>query len=99
MSFTVKELEEKLDEACDQNEIYWGEPFELKIDGIGTVKGDDMEIAGAGEDRNDATQIITVGDRYFKKNGFYDSWNGTEWDGDFEEVKPVKVEYTEYHPL
>lgn len=29
--------------------------------------------------------------RYFRKTGRYDSWDGTEWDGDFTEVVPQEV--------
>jgi len=28
---------------------------------------------------------------YFKLNGWYNSWNGTEWDAEIEIVKPVEV--------
>lgn len=36
------------------------------------------------------------GARFFKKTGYYSSFDGGEWDGDFEEVKPVEKTVTVY---
>jgi hypothetical protein len=33
---------------------------------------------------------------YIKFSGFYDSWNGTEWDEGFSIVKPVEVKCIEW---
>lgn len=34
---------------------------------------------------------------YIQYNGFYDSYNGTEWDSDATLVKPVDVMVVQYH--
>lgn len=35
------------------------------------------------------TMIVQVGDRFFKKVGYYNSWESSDWDGSLIEVKPV----------
>lgn len=100
MAFTADQLYEKLNELEEAKEFYWGEPIDQEIEGIGKVETVlEYERGYSGEDTNTTIQVFKVGDRYFKMEGFYDSWNGTDWDGPFTEVKPVKVEYTEYHAL
>ena len=36
--------------------------------------------------------------RYFKKEGYYSSWDGSDWDGAFTEVRPVEKYVTAYEP-
>jgi hypothetical protein len=36
--------------------------------------------------------------RYVEITGFYDSYNGTEWDNNMYEVYPRQVMVTQYHP-
>ena len=43
--------------------------------------------------------IFKIGDRHFKKYGFYDSWDTTTWDGVLVEVKPVQKVVTTYKTL
>lgn len=43
-----------------------------------------------GEGQGDyASVVLQAGDRYFKKEGWYASYEGTTWDGPFTEVHPV----------
>lgn len=48
------------------------------------------------EGRQEQTMIVRVGDRFFKKIGYYDSWDSTDWDGKFVEVKPVEKTFIDY---
>lgn len=48
---------------------------------------------GGGED---AELIFKIGDRYFRKGGYYASHDGTYWDGDFSEVRPEPKTITVY---
>lgn len=43
---------------------------------------------------------VTDGDEKIlvKIDGYYDSWNGTEWQDDFYEVVPVEVKVIQYNP-
>ncbi|AXG66282.1 hypothetical protein SEA_ANNADREAMY_197 [Streptomyces phage Annadreamy] len=48
------------------------------------------------EGREERTMVVKIGDRYFQKTGYYDSWDSTYWDGRFVEVKPVQKTITDY---
>ena len=43
---------------------------------------------------NDSAEIY-----YFKKTGFYESYNGTEWDSDVVEVFPKEIMVVKYYEL
>jgi hypothetical protein len=45
---------------------------------------------------DDIWRVFQIGDQFFKKSGYYSSWNGTDWSYDFVEVTPVSVTVTEY---
>jgi hypothetical protein len=50
-----------------------------------------------GEGQGDQAYVIfQVGDRFFRKNGYYASWVGFEWDGAFEEVVPEETTVIRY---
>lgn len=34
--------------------------------------------------------VFKIGDRHFKKEGYYASYDGSNWDGDFQEVTPIE---------
>ena len=36
--------------------------------------------------------------QYFRKSGYYDSWNDTEWDSGIELVKPKEVTVIKWYP-
>ncbi|AXK86569.1 hypothetical protein SAMN05421776_11717 [Nocardia farcinica] len=96
MTYSVQELESLLDDFR-QNEIYTGwtgldwffQDFPdavVGLDEIGTV-----QIV----EHNSRRMIVSVTDpdgnvRYFQKNGYYSSYDGTDWDGGFFEVRPAE---------
>lgn len=41
-------------------------------------------------------KVVTIGDRYFRKSGYYASWDGGSYDGEFEEVFPIQVTRREW---
>jgi hypothetical protein len=45
------------------------------------------------------TPMWTSVTRYFKKNGYYSSYDGTDWDGAFFEVEPVRKTVTVYEEV
>lgn len=49
--------------------------------------------------QEERTMIIKIGDRYFKKVGYYDSWNSSNWDGSITEVVPREKTITVYDPI
>ena len=84
----------------------WGEVGEpVKIPGLGLVTvahqeegfdggGDHVEVVLRVEPpMTDYNESLV---RYFRKTGYYSSYEGTEWDGAFEEVEPRQVTVTQY---
>lgn len=51
------------------------------------------------EGREERSVIISVGDRFFKKVGYYDSWNDSSWDGGFVEVRQREKTVTVYETI
>lgn len=98
MSFTVQELETQIEAMIHNDELEWYELKDLgakvKIAGIGVAECVD-EYGGEGQG-DDYWTVFKIQDRYFRKNGWYDSYNGSEWDGALEEVFPKEVKKIEW---
>jgi hypothetical protein len=62
-----------------------------------------VERVDTGTDYNDGreerTMIIKVDNRYFKKVGYYDSWESSSWDGTLTEVRPREKTVTVYETV
>lgn len=101
---TVKDVEQALNDYefddGDSGWWMWQESFDVdegavEVEGLGTVKVIASEDAGEG-DYEQAVYLVfevTAPDgvvRHFKKNGFYQSYSGTSWDGDFYETKQAE---------
>ena len=74
------------------------------IPGLGTVVL--VEHLGGHEDDGSYTHLIFrisdgdgETDSYYRKTGSYDSWDGTDWDGPFEEVISKTRTTTSYEPV
>lgn len=52
-----------------------------------------------GEGQGDTRYVVfSVGDQFFRVDGYYASWDGTTWESPNPyEVEPVQVMVTEYH--
>lgn len=56
-----------------------------------------IEDHGGGEgDGEERFIVIKVGDQLFQYNGYYSSWDGTEWDETLRQVEPYEVTVTKY---
>jgi hypothetical protein len=66
--------------STDDTIVLRGEPVKIE------------HVAGAGgEGEGDSIWFVTkVGDQLFRKDGYYASHYGTDWDGDFREVQAVE---------
>lgn len=42
------------------------------------------------EGREGRAMVIKIGELYFRKTGYYDSWESSEWDGQLVKVRPVE---------
>jgi hypothetical protein len=52
--------------------------------------------SGDGEERY---IVIKVGDQLFQWNGYYSSWDGSEWADELREVEPYSVQVTKYREI
>lgn len=66
-----------------------GETFELKV----------VDETGGMDEGSQASVTIQVGDQFFRKDGYYASHYGYDWDGAFFEVQPRQVTVTQYERI
>jgi uncharacterized protein YndB with AHSA1/START domain len=73
------------------------------VEGVGSVEVVHAETGGEGAAEHcELIFKVTADDgtvRYFEKDGWYQSFNGTEWDGDFYEVEPAQKTITVYSKI
>lgn len=98
-------------EPCRFEETGWYQWSELAdcehepvaVEGAGSVEVVHGETGGEGAAEHcEMVFKVTAGDgtvRFFKKEGWYQSFNGTEWDGDFFEVEPALRTITVYNAI
>lgn len=93
------------DESCLES---WDELDWILRDGTRetlTVNGEkyDLELVEAdtgGEGHGEYVFVVVkVGDQLFRKEGYYASHYGTDWDGDFEEVEAYEKTVTDYRAV
>jgi len=102
MSYTLEQVREAIDYFDDStelvffDEIMWcsAKPIFLPLLGESAVF---VEREGGTEGDGDYMHVVfQIGDQFFMKEGYHNSWDSDEWDGDFTEVKPVEVTVTKY---
>lgn len=98
--FTARQVEDALKdvEELDWYNLAWEDYDQetLNIEGE-EVKFSLVESDPGGEGHGEYVfLVIKVGDQLFRKEGFYASHHGTDWDGDFSEVEPKGVTVTKY---
>lgn len=98
--FTARQVEDALKdgEELDWYNLAWEDYDQetLNIEGE-EVKFSLVESDPGGEGHGEYVfLVIKVGDQLFRKEGFYASHHGTDWDGDFSEVEPKEVTVTKY---
>lgn len=84
---------ETIDDSEFWHEGYYNGPFE--IPGLGTLEYVDGETGGEGSAEY-IWQVWKIGDQYFKKEGYYMSHHGSEWDGEIFEVVPFEKTVTDW---
>lgn len=84
------------------NEGYSWDEFEYTKQAVISIEGTDVPVKfvegeTGGEGSGEYCYVILrVGEQYFRKEGYYSSYNGTDWDGDFDEVEPYQKTITDY---
>lgn len=96
MSYTKREVQEAV-EAVISSGREW--------DGIGyfdiTLRGETIrpkvvtDFGGEGQGSNRYI-VFRIGDQLFRKSGYYASYHGSDWDGDFDEVEEYERTITDY---
>jgi len=80
-------------EATPANGSGWdeinGEDFNVVIDGV-LHEAINVGTTGGMDEGSNATSTWQIGMQYFRKSGYYASHYGYDWDGELEEVRPVK---------
>ncbi|WP_029090063.1 hypothetical protein [Brevibacterium album] len=66
-----------------------------------SLRGEDVPLSvvhetGGEEQGSYASIVIALGSQFFRKEGYYASHYGADWDGSFHEVEPRQVVVTEY---
>ena len=87
------------------NDIHYEFSQPFTVPGLGVVTN--VYSEGGGEGSGEHVEVVLRVEppmtdyneslvRYFRKTGYYSSYEGTVWDGAFEEVEPRKVTVTQY---
>jgi hypothetical protein len=80
-------------------EILCGKHNRLSVDGFGELSQEFFDTGGEGHGENVYMVFRLVnaqGTHFFKKEGYYASHYGTDWDGPFSQVTPVERMVTFY---
>lgn len=70
----------------------------VEVADLGSVQVVDRQPGREGGGEN-IYIVFKVGERFFKKTGYYASYDGSNWDGSFTEVTPQDRVVTFYEPL
>lgn len=83
----------------DLPDVYgWDEMYDdgfIVVEGV-PVDYEVVHTTGGMDEGSHASVVFKIGDQYFRKEGFYASHYGTDWDGDFVEVVPASVQVVKY---
>lgn len=101
MSFTVQELEDWLNDEEGESGFYWDDLNNgwQSYDNTPFGKIEWVETDSFYDEVNHLKLVFKVGDRFFRKHGYYDSWDGGAWDGTLEEVRPREQMITVYEAI
>lgn len=99
----VKRGEFNLDDlqsAFVKAQVYWGDfdyqPIQLTINGVYYVT---EPVTRVGDGEGEIYVVFKIEDRLFRKYGYNESFYGTEWDGDLEEVEEYEKTVKNYRKV
>lgn len=105
MTFTAKELEARIESAKFDYDLVWdaiwNEDYTDEQTDLGEPFGAfEVVKSFGGEGKGDsAWVVIRAGGRLFRKDGYYASYDGAEFDGEFTEVEEYQKTVTAYRPV
>ena len=96
--FTIRELSDAISEAFDGNFREFYNNISWNSTGIDLSVGTAYRVQDFGGEGlgNELWVVFKIGDRHFRKQGSYDSWEGGEWDGLLQEVEPFEKTVIDY---
>ena len=95
--YNVKNIEEAIRADFDGD---WNEFLELVDDPDG-VELPSLGVSARQVDNGGESLpwiVFEIGDQFFEKNGRYESYEGTDWDGGLQEVESYQELTTYYRP-
>lgn len=99
MTYTGKEIQDAVDAAdVDLDGWDWGYTKSLFLDGEETAIKWIAETGGMDEGSN-ASVVFQIGNQMFKKEGYYASHYGYDWDGDLFEVESYVRQVDDFRPI
>lgn len=75
-------------------EYFWDETDSMETK-FGTMTKVDVST-DYDEGRQEQTIYVELNGKFYRKVGYYDSWDSSDWDGKFVEVKPVEKTIIDY---
>lgn len=91
----VKEIKTALENHGDWWDLAEGGRT-VNVEGLGDVK---TVIGYTREVGEDVYIVLEIGGRYFRKEGYHVSHDGTYWDGDFYEATPTEKVVIQWNPV
>lgn len=112
MTFTADDLNAAIETAYenlpDDEKDYGDEWFAFAeggkygLDTLSTPLGQVNRVDSGPDDPGDGKAIwvvVRVGNRHFRKSGYYSSWDSSSYDGELEEVEPYEKTVTDYRKV
>ena len=101
----AQELVRLLQSKDRRSYIPWDTEYSDQLSGTYyTATGDEVQVKVVdsnfheeGNWHTDLYVVLSVGDQFFKKSGYYQSHDGTYWDGAVVEVEPEEVSVTKWN--
>jgi hypothetical protein len=87
--YTAQQIEQAVDSLASWSDLAYSEDITV------TISGEEVRLTyitgqpggeGSGED---VYVVFKAGTQFFCKSGYYASYDGSNWDGDVREVRPV----------
>lgn len=101
---TVQQVKEAIEQTYEgyendfYDEISYSGKKGLSLYSLGIAYHQDSE-GGGGGDGEYMHVVFSIGKQFFRKTGTHSSWDGSDWDGELEEVEPYEVTVVRYREV
>lgn len=95
--YTVAEVLEAIEDKFGEDDEFWYYPQDTPLVLRGeAVVPEKIESTGGMDEGSNASIVFKLNDQFFRKEGFYASHYGYDWDGAFYECEPKEVVVVQY---